>query len=120
MIERTLSWKDISNFLRVLAEWATGQREFVDAQVATERAETCTTCPYNIQVAGCSGCHDIAAQLTGLVNGKETGLESKLRGCAVCACDNRAQVWFPLEVLAKGVSEDMQFPEWCWKKYAKK
>jgi hypothetical protein len=115
-IQRVMTWGDIANFLSVLKSWATHSGGLVSTGEATARAEVCSTCPYNIQVAGCLGCHEVANKLTQLVGAKTTGLEAKLRGCGVCGCDNRAQVWFPLEVLGKGITPDMKFPEWCWKK----
>ena len=115
-IKRALTWADLANFLSVLAGWAANGGKLDSQDTATKRAEICSTCPYNIQVAGCAGCHSIANQLTQLIGANSTGLESSLRGCAVCGCDNRAQVWFPLSVLGKGITEDMEFPDWCWKK----
>ena len=115
-IQRVMTWGDIANFLAVLGEWATHSGKLVSGAEARARAEVCATCPYNIQVAGCMGCHEVAHRLTKLVGANITGLEDKLRGCGVCGCDNRAQVWFPLEVLGKGITPDMKFPEWCWKK----
>jgi len=119
MIQRVMTWRDISNFLSVLKSWATKGGGLVDKEQAYSRSEICAACPLNIRVAGCPMCHDVANKLTQLIGGNKTGLEEKLQGCGVCGCDNRAQVWFPLEVLAQGVTPDMEFPEWCWKKKAK-
>jgi hypothetical protein len=115
-IQRVMTWGDIANFLSVLGAWATQGGSLVGGTEAVRRAEICASCPYNIRVAGCPACHSVAAKLTQLIGGNTTGLEDKLQGCGVCGCDNRAQVWFPLSVLGKGITEDMEFPDWCWKK----
>lgn len=119
MIQRVMTWSDLANFMAVLKSWATQGGGLVGGDEAKRRAEVCASCPYNIRVGGCPACHNIATKLTELVGANQTGLEHKLQGCGVCGCANNAQVWFPLDVLSKGVTPDMEFPEWCWKKKAK-
>lgn len=115
---RDVSWADVRNFLRVAANWIRKGLKPVEQAEAERRAFLCADCPFNVESSGCAGCkaREMAADLSLATKGLATSLDSKLKACAVCGCENRAQVHYPLDVLAEGVTADMQFPKWCWKR----
>lgn len=113
-VTRQVGFGDVVNFLKVLTAWLP-KREWVSQEEADRRAAICAACPHNVEVAGCSACQNIVREITEFLGDRATGYDEKLKGCNVCGCSNRAQVHVPLDVLHKGVSEKMQFPEACWK-----
>lgn len=115
---RQLTAGDAIRFLKVLREWAGVGGELVPQAEADRRAEICAGCPYNVPVTGCSVCQGISGMVLGLINNRSSRFDAQLRGCAVCACENKAQVHFPLTVLHKGVTPEMDFPAHCWKRKA--
>jgi hypothetical protein len=112
--QRSLNANDLRNFLAVLSGWL-GTRELVPQEEAERRSAICAACPRNVAVAGCYGCQGIVSIISQVVGRRNTEHDNKLQGCSVCGCENRAQVHVPLDVLAKGVTPEMKFPEWCWK-----
>lgn len=113
---RKLTAGDALRFLKVLNKWVGSKRELVPQAEAERRAEICAGCPYNVAITGCSACQGMSGIILALINNRRTRFNAQLKGCAVCACENRAQVHFPLEVLHKGVTPEMEFPAWCWKR----
>lgn len=112
---RTLTAADVTRFLKVMAAWIKN-REMVSQAEAERRAEICVGCRYNVPVTGCSVCQGIAGKIANLIGSRTTRLDSQLRGCAVCACENKAQVHLPLDILARGANPTTAYPEWCWKR----
>lgn len=112
---------DAINFLKVLGHWVKTGYDTVPEEEANRRAEICSTCPLNMQVDfSCGACHSTVVKLMNkLVGSRETKYHDKLKGCAVCGCVNAVQVWFPLNILRKGLDEDMQEKfrniDYCWK-----
>lgn len=115
---RSMTAGDALRFLRVMREWAGVGGELVPQAEADRRAEICAGCPYNIPITGCSVCQGIAGKITELIGSRGSRFDSQLKGCAICACENTAQVHLPLKVLHKGVTPGMVFPDFCWKKKA--
>jgi hypothetical protein len=113
--KRGVSFSDVTNFLRVLSAWMP-KKEWVDQQEAERRAAICAACPHNVEVSGCSACSNIVGTITGFLGKRATGQDAKLKGCNVCGCSNRAQVHVPIDVLRKGITPKMEFPDACWKK----
>tara|TARA_R110002020_G_scaffold265840_7_gene480666 strand:+ start:3012 stop:3599 length:588 start_codon:yes stop_codon:yes gene_type:complete len=92
----------------------------VDSTEANRRASICSDCPANVRAEGCGGCNstrvnELVEKLTGA---KPTNHDDKLESCKYCGCFNKAQVWFPLDLLQKHTSEEIreELPENCWKK----
>lgn len=113
---RTLTAGDAIRFLKVLRSWAGTRGELVTQAEADRRAEICAGCRYNVAITGCSVCQGIAGKIAEIIGSRESRFDNQLQGCAICACENKAQVHLPLEVLHKGVTPEMAFPEWCWKR----
>jgi hypothetical protein len=110
---------DATAFIKVAGEWMKEGHSWVPQEEAERRAAICAACPENQHIAGCSGCRNLVGKLTGLLGGRKTEHDSKLQGCRVCGCSNVAQVHIPLAALSKGIKDDMEFPEHCWKKPTK-
>jgi hypothetical protein len=116
--QRALTFGDVRNFLAVLKGWMETRADFVSPEEASRRASICVTCPENVPATGCAGCTNIVSLITSVIGDRKTPEDGKLRNCNVCGCANKAQVHVPLDVLAKGITTDMAFPEGCWKRGA--
>jgi hypothetical protein len=112
-----IAWEDVLSGTQTIASWATGGFKSVDQLLANSRADTCSRCPFNVQIGGlCAACthlQNLAAKFTG---GRRTTAEPFLKACAVCHCSLAVKVWVPIEAIRKGTSADRlsKFPEWCW------
>lgn len=115
---RAVTLTDVMNFLRVAASWVGKGFKPVEPEEAERRARICEGCEFNVESAGCAGCkaREFAANLATATQGLRTSRDPQLKACAVCGCENKAQVHYPLDVLAQGVTPDMTFPVWCWKR----
>lgn len=110
---------DVMRGTRVLAEFVWQGMPIVEKKVASERANICATCPFAISAAGCGPCIGLS-NLIAEVAGSETLPSDSIlanRSCAICGCAARAQVWLPINLLYKGVTDQMmqQWPSHCWK-----
>lgn len=111
---RSLALEDVKHFLLVAKEWL-GKPVFVSTIEATRRAEICASCPKNIPIAGCTACRNLVKWSTELIGQRSTPFDSRLGACEVCGCGNQAQVHLPLAALGKGITPEMEFPDFCWK-----
>jgi hypothetical protein len=114
---RPVNRSDVLNFLRVAANWLPN-REWVPQEEADRRAGICAKCPLNIKADGCASCRNLVGEVVEFLGARTTSHDRELEACGVCGCSNKAQVHIPMTALAKGVSADMAFPEWCWKREA--
>ena len=113
-VERMLELNDIKHFLKVAKSWAV-KPSFVSQREANRRAEICASCPKNLPIHGCRACQNLVKWTLSLIGHRVTPFDDKLGGCEVCGCGNAAQVHLPLSVLAKGLTPEMEFPDFCWK-----
>ena len=113
---RRLHITDVKNFIRVVTTWMQSGVGFVPQEEAERRAAICTACPLNQKIEGCTPCAALLETVAGAIAGRHTSRDAGLQGCGVCSCSNQVQVHIPSEVLHKGVTPDMVFPDWCWKK----
>lgn len=112
---RIVGLADILRFLSTAKDWILS-RNCVPQAEADRRAEICAMCPLNTEaITGCSGCTNYAAELFAAIGDKRTPAHAVLKSCEVCGCENKVQVWAPLEVLSAH-SGGLDYPEWCWKK----
>lgn len=101
----------------------TGKPVLVEKSVAAERAAICATCPFAANAQGCGPCAGISNAVAAIVGSETLPSDEMLanKACLICKCAARAQAWVPVEILARGVTDEMmeQFPaEWCWKRAA--
>lgn len=81
----------------------------VEQTTADYRAMTCSKCPMNTDFQrGCTRCQDILNLVSSIKGSKRTPYDSQLRACQICGCSTEAHVWVRLDLLAKGVTPDMQ------------
>ena len=113
---RSIHISDVKNFLRVVGTWMQSGKGYVEQEEAERRSGICAACPKNQEIEGCTACSNLVGTITSVLGDRVTKYDGVLKGCAVCSCSNRAQVHIPLEVLQKGVTENMNFPSHCWKK----
>lgn len=120
---RLLSFAATMSFLQLLGKWVTAGAPYVDQEVAEERAEICASCPKNVYSEfGCGNCTTKIQQIISIIGGKRTtSLDDKLNSCAICSCNLKAAVHFPLESqesnLTPEMKQELRDVPWCWKKY---
>jgi len=87
---------------------------------ATRRGSICAQCADNIQPEGCRACTDkkVHALVETLAGTESTAYDGQLSSCRHCGCLNRAQIWFPLDILKTSMNQEQvaALPDHCWKK----
>lgn len=119
-LDTRVTMDDVIRGTKVLASFVMEGMPLVDKKVAAERGAICATCPFAINAAGCGPCAGLSNLIAEVAGSEPLPSDSLLanRSCAVCGCAARAQIWLPIDLLNKGVTDQMmtQFPEaWCWK-----
>tara|TARA_R110002020_G_scaffold13719_2_gene49158 strand:+ start:130 stop:726 length:597 start_codon:yes stop_codon:yes gene_type:complete len=117
-VKVTLS--QVLRFTALLGESVLKGSPRVSLDEANRRATICAGCADNIKAVGCSGCgrKNVEKLIAGLVGSKSTKRDKKLESCRHCGCLNRAQIWFPLDMLQRHTNDRVRdaLPEHCWKK----
>ncbi len=113
-VSTRLNWGDVKAGITVYSNWIAGGTKTVPQEEADRRAKICASCYLNVNVEGCYACHKLAGLLTW---SNRTPYDESLRACAACKCLNRAQVWFPIDVLLSSDTSERQslYPSFCWK-----
>jgi len=110
----------VISFTLILGESLLKGSPRCSAEVAEERASICASCHDNIKPKGCTGCNSrkVNTLVSKLTGAKPTSHDGRLESCRHCGCLNRAQIWFPLEILQKHTSKRVReaLPSHCWKK----
>lgn len=95
-------------------------RPLVSQDEAESRAAVCADCSFNVPHDDCQPCDSAKVEeaMKRLIKNKKTASDSRLRACYWCGCFNKAQVWFPLDVIEPFLSDGTraQLPDHCWKK----
>lgn len=113
-VKQTLGFGAIVRWVRAMYQFATHAKfELVSQEEAESRAEICFRCPMQISTSGCWGCKGIAGMLPAIAGARKTSFDQQLKACGVCGCYNAVAVHLPKEVQG---GEDLEFPEWCWKR----
>ncbi len=93
--------------------------EVVQQDVAESRALICSRCVFNMNVPGCHSCTGMVNAVMAIKGVKSTKHDHLLKSCGVCHCSNQAQVWVPIERLAKSTDAEMlekyKRVSECWK-----
>lgn len=109
----------ILNATRVFSSFVAQGLPLVDHETAEERARTCASCFACVTIPGCAPCVGLSNLVADIVGAGKTEADSILatKSCAWCGCSAQANVWIPVSVSEKGVSDDVLAiaPEWCWK-----
>lgn len=97
-----------------------GGSEKPTMEKAEARARTCVACEKNAEIAGCTGCNmkSLNGLIERLAGAKKTEVDSQLKFCTVCHCNNRAKIWTKHEAIWKHMrpGEKEKLPETCWLK----
>lgn len=118
------TFTNVVNGTRVLAAWIAGGRHYVENDLASQRAATCTSgfngqpCPENVEPLGCSGCNSktLTEVVRSVVGSRTTPHDAKLRACQVCGCDLKAKVHLPHSILWQHMpaAQKQLLPAHCW------
>lgn len=104
---------------QVLASFVVQGMPLVDKSLAAERGAICAGCPFAANAAGCGPCVGLSNLIAEVAGTDALPSDALLanKSCLICGCAARAQIWLPIELLAKGVTPEMdaKWPEWCWK-----
>ena len=91
--ERRMSLADVRRFLSsVVSIVSSSEDPFVTQEEADRRAAVCASCINNANVAGCVGCNGIRNTITKIKGSRMTDLDSRLKQCTVCGCDNSVKI----------------------------
>ena len=120
LIPQRLTIANVVAFTVTLGESILKGNPRVEKEEANRRAIICSDCEANVRAEGCGGCNSsrldaVIAKVTGT---KPTDYDNKLESCKYCGCLNRAQVWFPLDILQNHIKPEIReaLPAHCWKK----
>ncbi len=81
--------------------------EVVPQGVAESRATICSRCVLNMSIPGCHSCTGLVDSVMAIKGAKATKNDHLLNSCGICHCSNQAQVWVPIERLAKSTTPEM-------------
>lgn len=113
---KRLTLHDIMVFLAVVKSWVSTGREWVSQEEANRRAAICAACPNNVVIEGCTSCSRLVEKITEVIGNRSTPYDGMLNGCQVCGCAGKVHVHLPIQVLARGVNENQDYPrDFCWK-----
>lgn len=120
-IDIRVTLDDVINGTKVFATFVAQGFPLVEQSVAEERAAICAACPANVGIQGCKSCVSFAEKVAEVIGARKTRADALLehRSCAWCKCSSKAQPWVPIEILAKGISDELLAKnsfEHCWKK----
>ena len=94
--------------------------EKITQDEAEARAKICSSCPYNVQPEGCTGCNSrsIKAIVSTISAAGRTAFDGQLKSCRFCGCFIQSLIWYPLTTLQKFTDEkeNESLPDHCWKK----
>lgn len=118
----SLSLSDVLRGTHVLVAFKLAGSPLVDSKEAERRAGICAQCKLNVAFPKpCGGlCGELKTMVDTIIGNVRTPTDNSNKSCAICRCYTSAHVWLPLDILDKGLTDDMrkQFksvPD-CWKK----
>jgi hypothetical protein len=118
--KHSIGLSDVMAFTAILAESILKGSPRVDEPEASRRANICVGCKDNVKPEGCKSCtkSNVEKLVLRLTNAQVTRHDAKLESCRHCGCLNRAQVWFPLDILQRHTRKVVHdaLPSHCWKK----
>lgn len=118
-VNSRVTMDDVIRGTKVLASFITQGMPLVEKSVAAERGAICSGCPFAASAAGCGPCTGISNLISEIAGSDPLPSDPLLanKSCLICGCAARAQIWLPIELLAKGVNDEMmpKWPSWCWK-----
>lgn len=120
IVPERITWAQVAQFTSIMIESLVKGWPKVDQKEADRRAGICATCPDNVKAEGCTGCNTkrIKQMVQAVAGSSSTKFDSNLESCRHCGCLNKAQIWFPLDILQKHMEKRVSelLPTGCWKK----
>ena len=117
---KSLQIGDVIRFSMSLLHGLTVGGGKVGQEEATKRAAICSTCRFNRQPLGCTGCNArvLKEAVKTFSQHGSTPYDDKVQSCEFCGCFIRSMVWFPIETLHRftDATENENLPAHCWKK----
>jgi hypothetical protein len=121
-LENRIGIHDVVNGTNVLGSWMKEGMPLVEQSVAEERGKICAGCYANVTIPGCAPCVGMANLVAAVAGSTPISADPFLenKSCLYCKCASRANVWVPVEVSERGVSDEVaaNMPDFCWKKQA--
>jgi len=113
IVPKQITWGQVAQFTSIMIESLVKGWHKVDQKEADRRASICAACLDN----GCSS-KRIKQMVQAVAGSSSTKFDSSLESCRHCGCLNKAQIWFPLEILQKHMDKRVSelLPAGCWKK----
>lgn len=117
---RRLTFQEVVTATKTLGSWFLKGTPKVTQDEAEKRANICLSCPMNQNFDGCTTCaeKDLREAIVDFMGHSKTPYDSSLFTCFTCGCTLKAAIWFPLEILKKHMTEEVNalLPAHCWKK----
>ena len=108
--KRNIMLSDVLHGTRVMVAFKLDGNPLVSRDEAMRRGEICKNCQFNQRFdKPCTGwCAELAAMVHTIIGHQGLPVDAYLHACSICACFNAAQIWLPLDILDKGLTDDMR------------
>lgn len=114
----------IKSFAATLSRWIMSGGKLVDQNTANIRTSTCAGCHNNVSdelSKACVPCGAIKEKSVefiraGVLHGRRAVGDVALKTCALCGCDLKMKIWFPVETFDPDGKEKNKWPTFCWMK----
>ncbi len=117
-VSNRFTFDDFLRGMKTLGEFFV-KDEVVPQEVADARSLICSRCVLNMSIPGCHSCTGLVDSVMAIKGAKYTKQDHLLKSCGICHCANQAQVWVPIERLAKSTDSEMREKykrvSECWK-----
>jgi hypothetical protein len=118
-VTNRFTFDDFLRGMKTLVEFFV-KDQVVSQQTAEARALICSRCVLNMSIPGCGSCAGLANAVVAIKGAKTTKHDHLLKSCGICLCANEAQIWLPIESLAKSTTPEMREKynrvDECWKR----
>jgi hypothetical protein len=118
-VTNRFTFDDFLRGMKTLGEFFV-KDQVVSQEMAEARALICSRCVLNMSIPGCGSCAGLANAVVAIKGAKTTKHDHLLKSCGICLCANEAQIWLPIESLAKSTTPEMREKynrvDECWKK----
>ena len=108
--KRNLTLSDIIHGTKVILDLKMRGGTLVDREEAERRGAICRYYTFNqVYTKPCTGwCNEMVALVHDIIGHQGLPVDAYLHACSICACQNSAQIWVPLESLNKGLTDEMR------------
>lgn len=108
---RKWNLEDVKGFLTTVTKFFMSGGSLVAQEEANRRADICTRCPKNADMAECWSCRGVTGIIQNLRKGKTTPSDDRLKICMACGCDLKTKVWLEKDVMQR---EGVVYDPKCW------